>query len=264
MILKHYQNKEPLHINFQNSKENITEIGKHLFVELANDIYCNHADFPELIAGKTILRDRRKYADRKKHNYIFTGVRGEYYILKDIKGCLEAEIKYDDLVIKFVPIKKGVQARTINNYVNFFKDLNNGFLHDFTPTKFEKKSVFISKKPLWDSLTDKSKIPSIYLPNPREESHLSETRSIPALSDCMIYFTPKYEVCYQNLLSEGEKIKTIVVFDTEEDKIQQMLQDKVRFGFNLIIISNTYSPMKIAQIPCWNWYKEELQIIDEL
>ena len=63
---------------------------------------------------------------------------------------------------------------------------------------------------------------------------------------------------------KGEKIKTIIVFDTEADKIEQMLQDKVRFGFNLIVISNSFSPLKTGAIRCWNWFREELEIINAL
>jgi hypothetical protein len=126
------------------------------------------------------------------------------------------------------------------------------------------KSVFISKKPLWDSLDIKNKIPSTYFPNPREESHLTETRSIPGLSDCMIYFTPKYEVCYQQLLQKGEKIKTIVIFDTEADKLNQIMQDQLKYKFNVLILSNSIAPTKSQLIPCWNWFKEELEIIDAL
>ena len=210
------------------------------------------------------MRDKRKYADGKKRNYLFEEIANNFYVLYDKKNSLRARINYDDLIKRFVPIKQGVQSRTILNYINYFNLLNKGFVHDFTPTKFEQKSVFISKKPLWDSLTDKSKVPSIYLPNPREEYHLSETRSIPALSNCMIYFTPKYEICYQNLLLKNEKLKTIIVFDTEADKIYQMLQDKIRFGFNIIVLSNGYSPLKNPSIPCWNWFKEELNIVNGL
>lgn len=126
------------------------------------------------------------------------------------------------------------------------------------------KSVFISKKPLWDSLAIKNQIPSIYLPNPREENLLTESRSIPALADCMIYFTPKYEVCYQQLLQKGEKIKTIVIFDTEADKLNQIIQDQQRYKFNVLVLSNSIAPTKSQLIPCWNWYKEELAIIDAL
>jgi hypothetical protein len=126
------------------------------------------------------------------------------------------------------------------------------------------KSVFISKKPLWDSLTIKNKIPSTYYPNPREESHLTETRSIPALSDSMIYFTPKYEVCYHQLLQKGEKIKTIVIFDTEADKLNQIMQDQIKYKFNLLVLSNSNTPTKSDLIPSWNWFKEELEIINAL
>ena len=114
------------------------------------------------------------------------------------------------------------------------------------------------------SITEKAKIPSTYLPNPNDGNDVSIQKSIPALSDCLIYFTPKYEVCYQNILSKGEKIKTIIVFDTEADKIQQMLQDKVKFGFNLIILSNSFTPLKNDEIPFWNWFKEETEILNAL
>ena len=102
------------------------------------------------------------------------------------------------------------------------------------------------------------------MPNPREESHLFETKSIPALSDCLVYFTPRYEVCYQNILLKGEKIKTIIVYDTEADKVEQMLQDKSKYGFNLIVLSNSYSPLQNQAIPCWNWFKEEVELVNSL
>lgn len=264
IILDCYRKSKPIHINFQNSKDNLFEIVNHLFIELANDIFCNYADFPKLIPNKTVLRDRRKYADGKKHNYLFKGMQGEYYSLFDVKRGLQAKIKYDDLIKKFIPIERGVQSKTINNFVNFFKKLNDGTVHEFTPTYFEQKSVFIAKKTLWDKLSEKHKIPTAYLPNPREENHLSENKTIPALSDCLVYFTTKYEICYQSLLLEGEKIKTIVVCDTELDKIEQMIQDKARFGFNLIILSDSFSPVKSPAIPCWNWFKEELEIVNAL
>jgi len=155
-------------------------------------------------------------------------------------------------------------SRQLKGYTQYFSDLNGGIKMDFTPTNFEKKTIFIARKSLWESITEKNKIPCSYLPNPREESNASEIKSIPALHDCLSFFTPKYEVCYQNILAKGEKIKTIIVFDTELDKIEQILQDKNRFGFNLIIISNNYSPLKNEAIPCWNWFKEEIEIVNAL
>ena len=152
----------------------------------------------------------------------------------------------------------------MKGYTKFFSDLNGGLKTDFTPTNFEKKTVFITKKTLWDNLPNKNKIPCAYLPNPREEKNAVEIKSIPALQDCIAYFTPKYEVCYQNILSKGKKVKAIIVFDTETDKIEQILQDKSRFDFNLIVISNSYAPTKNESIPCWNWFKEEIEIVNAL
>ncbi|MDY0278100.1 MAG: hypothetical protein RBQ97_08445, partial [Acholeplasma sp.] len=198
-----------------------------------------------------------------RHDYILKRKNNNTYLLEHIKNKAQINIKYDDLVKKFIPINQGVRNSTLKGYTQYFSDLNNLKL-DFVPTNFSEKSVFIAKKPLWDSLTEKNKIPSIYLPNPREEQVITEIKSIPALSDCLIYFSPKYEVCYQNILLKGEKIKTIIVFDTEADKIQQMIQDKARFGYNLIIISNSFSPLKNEEIPCWNWFKEEIEIVNAL
>lgn len=263
IILEQYQKSQPLHINFQNSKETILEIGQHLFVEFANDIYKNHYDLPTLKKGNK-LRDKRKYVDGKRHDFLIKNINNDTFLLEHTKNKAQINLKYDDLVKNFIPIEQGTKQSTLQSYTKFFTDLNNGLKLDFTPTNFEKKIVFIAKKPLWDSLPNRNKIPCAYLPNPREENNTTETRSIPALQDCLAYFTPKYEVCYSNILSKNEKVKTIVVFDTEADKIEQMLQDKAKFGFNLIVISNSILPLKSQSIPCWNWFKEEVEIVNAL
>ena len=264
IILKHYQENKTLHINFQNSKETLVKIAGHLYIELANDIYLNHYDLP-------VIKDGDKVKRR---------INGEYYLVKKIgsnyrlnhqlrkskKPKLPADIPnitYDRLVKGFVKVDSGVSERTIEEYFNFFESLNSEKT-DFPRTNFETISVFISKKPLWDSLNEKNKIPSVYLPNPREENCLSEIKSIPAISDCLVYFTPKYEVCYQQIIQQGKKIKSIIVFDTEASNIEQMRLDQQRFGFNLIVLSNCISPQKITSIPCWNWFKEEIDIVNSI
>lgn len=266
IILEHYRKHAPLHINFQNSKKSIFQIARQLFVELANGIYLNHYDLPDSFCTGDKLK---KIKDNQYYEIIRT-VKDDYTLKQllrkrkaDISPALIQGLSYDKLIKGYVKVDLGISEKTIKNYFNFFEELNNES-SEFLKTNFEMKSVFISKRPLWDSLNIKSKIPSIYLPNPREESHLSEQKSIPALSECMIYFTPKYEVCYQKLLLKNEKIKTIVVFDTEANKIQQMLQDRSKFGFNIIVLSNSYTPIKYNAIPCWNWFKEEINIVNSL
>ena len=63
-ILDFYRKNHPIHINFQNSKETILEIGKQLFVEFSNDIFLNHYDLPDLKKGDR-LRDLRTHRDGK-------------------------------------------------------------------------------------------------------------------------------------------------------------------------------------------------------
>lgn len=261
IILEYYRKNQPVHFNFQNSGEKILEIGKQLFIEFSNDIYLNHYDLPNLNVGNK-LRDTRRYTDGKRHDYIIKRINGDMFSIEHTKNKAQINVKYDNIVKNFIPIEKG--SRQLKGYTQYFSELNGGIKMDFTPTYFEKRTVFIAKKPLWDSIPHKNKIPCTYLPNPNDGNDLNPIKSIPALSDCLAYFTPKYEVCYQNILLKGEKIKTIIVFDTEPDKIQQMLQDKVRFGFNLIIISNSISPLKNEEIPCWNWFKEEIEIVNAL
>lgn len=207
-ILHAYEQKQSIHINFQNSKKTLFEIGKHLFIEFANDIYLNHYDFPGIKDGDKVKRR----------------INGEYYLVCEIGDSAYRlnhqprknrkqkspanipSITYDNLVKGFVKVDSGIRDKTIKNYFSFFEKLNAEKI-EFPRTNFERKIVFIAKKPFWESLIEKNKIPAKYLSNPREENHLSEIKSIAALSDCLVYFTPKYEVCYQNILSKGKKNK---------------------------------------------------------
>lgn len=263
MVIDRYKQNKLLHINLQNSKESIFSLANRLFIELANDIYLNHYDLPAIMLGSR-LRDKRKHSDGKVHDYLIKKIVSNTYTLEDLKNKSEINISYDSLIKKFFPLEQGAKDKTIQSYIRFFSEINGELNLEFTPATFEKKLIFIAKRPLWDNLAERNKIPAIYLPNPREENHSNEIKSIPALSDCLIYFTPKYEVCYQQVISKGEKIKAVIVFDTEADKVDQMLQDRAVFGFNLIILTNSHCPTKNSTIPFWNWYKEEIDIVNAL
>ncbi len=267
IILEHYRSGKQLHFNFQNSKGLIFNLTSQLFIELANDIYINFYDLPkDFRIGDKLkrIKDNQYYEVIGFENNSFTLSQ----VLRKTKNenqqpIIIPNISYDRLSTWFFKINAGISETTINNYFNFFKNLNNKKL-DFPKIYFEKQSVFIAKKSFWDDLTVKNKIPSTYLPNPREERDLRELKSIPALPDCLIYFTPKYEVCHQKLLLQGKNIHTIIVFDTEIDKIPQIFQDKNKFGFNLIILSNNNNLIADSQIPYWNWFKEEVEIINAI
>lgn len=263
LLLENFQLGNHIHINFQNSKNRLYEIGKNLFIELANDIYLNHYDLPKSFVTGDIVKNLKSNI-----YYKIVQLPNNLYLLVGIKSrgadTYVQNVTYDYLVKKkYILVEAGVSEKTIKDCFDFFEKLNSEKI-DFPRINFDKKVVFIAKKTLWDTIAEKSKIPAIYLPNPRDEDIKSETRSIPALKSCTVYFTPKYEVCYQQLLQKGEKIKTIVIFDTEADKLSQIMQDQQRFKFNVLVLSNSNTPSKSQLIPCWNWFKEELEIIDAL
>ncbi|MFA6923846.1 MAG: hypothetical protein WC223_06270 [Bacteroidales bacterium] len=268
IIIEHYKNKKPVHFNFQCSDNTLRKIGQHLFIELANDIYLNYADLPPSFeVGQRLKRNRdNKYyrvlgIDNNRYTLI-EEQRKRFKYTESTKTILP-DLTYDSIAKSFVEVDTGISERTINNYINFFKELNNQKT-DFLQTHFERKSVFIAPKTFYDLLEVKNKIPTTYFPNPREESNSHETKSIPALPDSIMYFVPKYKVCYDKIIQQQTKVDTIVVYNTEETEIEHIIQDKNRFGFNLIMLTNTSNLNKYNQVPCWNWYKEEIDLINML
>src|SRR5690554_440514 len=113
IILEFYRKNQPIHFNFQNSKETILEIGKQLFIEFSNDIYLNHYDLPSLNIGNK-LRDNRRYTDGKKHDYIIKRINGDMFSIEHTKNKAQINIKYDNLVKNFIPIEKG--SRQLKGY----------------------------------------------------------------------------------------------------------------------------------------------------
>ena len=269
IIMDNFKNKSAIHINFQNEKKMLAFIGTQLFVELANDIFCNSADFPPLAIGNKVRSKRPIGVGKPKPQYLdfeIIKIQNDQYTLENKKYLFNWKKSFTELVEKFIPVNQKAQNQTLTNFTAFFEELNGQAIHGFTPTYFDKKSVFIAPRTFWDSLKNTNVIPTVYIPNIREDNDATEKKpihSIPALPDCLVYFTPKYETCYQKIVL-SQKINTIVLFDTEEDKIPQILQDKNRFGFNLIILTSSINPLKNQQIPCWNWYKEEIQIVNSL
>lgn len=267
IILQQQSIQKPVHINFQNRADIVQSLAKHLFVELANEIFCNAADFPQLNVGDTLRSKTAIRVGGQKSRFLdfkIQSVQNNKYKLCNERFSLTWEKNFAELVKKFIPVTLKAQNETLTRFGSFFEKLNGSHVHDFTPTYFERKSVFIASKSFYDLLELKNKIPTTYFPNPREENNSNKTKSIPALPDSIMYFAPKYRVCYDNILQQGKKVNTIVVYDTEETEIEQIIQDKNRLGFNLIVLTNSNNPLKYSQLPCWNWFKEEFQIINAL
>ena len=184
IILDQYKNKKPIHFNFQNPENPLQKIGQNLFIELANNIFHNEANFPLLKIGdkvksKNLIRVGTPMP--RFLTFIIKRIKGDKYILENSQFSINWERSFSDIVQKFTPITQNAQNDTLTQYASFFENLNGKQVHDFTPTYFERKSVFIAPKTFYDSLEVKNKIPTTYFLNPREENNPHETKSIPAL-----------------------------------------------------------------------------------
>ncbi len=267
IILDSVDRKQSIHVNFQGDENHLSKIQSHLFVELANRIFCGAAGFPPFKIGDKVRSKEPYWIGKPKPMYLDFVIKrtiGKEFELRSDKNSMTIKVSFDKLVQDFVELSQNARNRTIERFLGYFDELNAKKVYGFPITYFERKTVFVARKTFWDELSIKKRVPSVYFPNPREESDHHEVKSFPALPDCLMYVTPKYEVCYEVILSAGKKIDTIVLCDTEENKVQQILQDKSRFGFNVIILTNSFSPEKVDQIPCWNWFREEMEIIESL
>jgi len=267
IILDNCKNKKPIHFNYQNIENQLQKIGQHLFIELAYDIFCNAVDFPPFNNGDKVRSKNAIRVGKPKPlflDFTINKLNDGRFRLYNSKFELTKEKSFDELVQQFTPITQNVHNNTLKNVKSYFEMLNGKQVHEFTPTYFDRKSVFIAPKIFYDSLAVKNKIPTTYFPNPREESNPHETKSIPALPDSIMYFFPKYKVCYDKILQQGKRVDTVVVYDTEKSEIEQIIQDKNRFGFNLVVLTNTTDQVRYSQVPRWNWYIEEIDIIKTL
>lgn len=267
IILSQIQQNRSIHFNFHNKREMLYDIGFALFIELANKIFCNTVDYPNYKIND-LVRSKGKIS---KKNLLFKieKIETEHYTLKGVSRNHE-EMRlpsrtYEKLIEEFTPVTQNVRDKTLKRFYEYFKILNNGNIHDFDPTDFTQKCVFIAPKKFWDELKEiKTKIPCVYLSNHRDENNEDEIKSIRALSDCIMYVTPKYETCYQNIIMTGKIIHTIVVLDCEEDKVEQIISDKNRFNFNIVLLTNSLEQKKYTQIPMWNWFNEEIEIVNTI
>ena len=267
MILSCIMRKQPVHFNFQYKSEKFNEISKQLFVEMANEIFCKSANFPPLKIGdkvrdKTAIRVGKPTPQHLDYDIVY--IDGDKYSLVNKKYSIRLIETFTDLVTKFIPVLQSAQNKTLTRFTTFFEELNGKKIYDFSPTYFDQKTVFIGPKAFYENLDIKNKIPSTYLSNPREDGIAHETKSIPALPDSMIFFATKYETCYNAILKRGTKINTILILDTELEKIEQILQDRRQWNFNLVLLTNSYQQQKYSQMPCWNWFEEEAEILESI
>ncbi len=246
-----------IHFNFPRDYD-LQQIINLLYEYFSIQIFSNYADLTDYSVGEKLKRKREK----GKNIYIIKEIVGSNYILikeKDENKTIIPGITFDNLKRNFIKVKQSTKNNTLLKYNDFFKDINE---YGFLPTHFSKKLVLIAGQTIWNNLENRSCIPSIYLPNTREREQTS-INSIPALEDCIAYITPKYEVCYEEILKKNIAVDTIIVCDTDLNSISQIIQDQSRFDFRLIVLSNESQLQKTHKVLFWNWQKEEIEFLEQ-
>ncbi|MDR0941787.1 MAG: hypothetical protein LBM68_06125 [Bacteroidales bacterium] len=189
---------------------------------------------------------------------MITKVDGQIYTLEkeNDKGTQIPSITLDRLKRNFTKIKQNTRNSTLSKFKDYFKEINSGdFQH------FSQKIVLIAGQTMWSNLKNKDCIPTIYLPNTRDGEQ-TERKSIEALEDCIAYITPKYEVCYDEILKKGIAVDTIIVCDTDLSSISQIIQDQSKYNFKLIVFSNENEVQRLSNLTLWNWQKEEVELLE--
>jgi hypothetical protein len=255
MILDNYRSRN-VYFNFPKGYD-LQKITNLLYENLSKQIFTKHADITNYSIGNRLKRTKEK----GKNIYVITEINGNSYILtkeKDISNSIITST-FDSLKRNFIEIQKSTRNTTLSKYSDYFKK-HNGY--GFLPTHFSKKILLIAGQTIWNNLKNKNCIPSIYLPNTRE-SEQTIRKSIEALEDCIAYITPKYEVCYEEILKKNIAIDTIFVCNTDLSSISQILQDKSKYDFKLILLSNENEARQLNNLTLWSWQQEEFELIEK-
>lgn len=239
---------------------NLMEMTNFLFEHFSNEIFINYADLTDYSVGDKLKRSKEK----GKNTYIIKNIIGSDYILTKDNDINNTEItsSFDNLKRNYIQIKQNARNSTLSKYHSYFKKnytSNFGFL----PTHFSKKSVLIAGQTTWNNLKNKDCIPTIYLPNTREGEQTIR-KSIGALGDCISYVTPKYEVCYEEILRKNISVETILICDTDLSTLPQIIQDQSKYKFKLVVISTDNENLKLNSIINWNWKVEEIYLFQQL
>jgi hypothetical protein len=254
MMMGKYKHKN-IYFSFPRNYD-LKEITNLLYENLAQQIFANYAD----ITGYSVGDRLKKINEKGKNTYVITAIKGGIYMLtKANDPGTKREARFDSLKRNYIEIQQNTRNSTLSKYGDYFKNDNT---YGFLPTHFTKKFVLIAGQTMWNDLRNRNCIPSIYLPNTRE-SEQTIKRSIDALEDCITYVTPRYEVCYEEILKKGILVDTIVTCNTDLGSLPQIISDQSKYHFKLIVISNESEVQRFNDMIPWKWQKEEIELLEE-
>lgn len=250
LILDNYINKS-ICVCFPNNYM-LDDIVNQLYENLSKRVFKNFAEIVDYSVGDRLQREN----DKKKRIYVITKIIGNKYYLTIEKNPVEITVSFERLKQSYTLIRKSTRNTTLQKYRNYFKDNNS---YGFTPQFFSKQIVLIAGQTIWNKLRNKSCIPTTYLPNTREDEQ-TPRKSIEVEGD-IAYVTPRYIVCYEEILKKNVSVDTIVVCDTDLDSLAKIIYDKQTYKFNLIILSSRFIPSQNG-LTTWHWQQEEINYLE--
>jgi len=253
LILKNYK-KNNLHFNFPKGYD-LQKTINLIYETLSKQIFKEYADITDYSKGDRLKKNGKK----GKEIYVIYEIKGNEYILTIENDSSNTRIvsSFDKLKRNYTKILKNTRNKTLQKFHNYFKNIN---IYGFTPQHFSKKIVFIAGQNTWENLKNKNCIPTTYLPNTREGEQ-TVRKSIDALEDSIAFVTPKYDVCYEEILMNNIAVDTMIVCDTDLSSITQIIQDKSKYDFNLIVLSNNNEVQQHSNLTLWNWQQEEIGLL---
>ena len=249
-------NTHNVYFNFPKGYD-LKEITNLLYENFSKHIFTKFADITDYSIGDKFKSNRKKGKDI----FEIIDIQDKKYFLTNIKeqNYNRTETTFSNLKKYYTQIKQSTRTTTIQAFIKYFETVND---YGFTPQHFSKKLVLIAGQTTWSNLKNKNCIPSTYLPNTRECEQTTR-HSIEAFEDSIAYVTPKYEVCYDEILKKDIEVDTIIVCGTDLNSISQIINDQAKYKFKLIILSNENELQKPNNTTLWNWKKEEIELLEQ-
>ncbi|MFW9928360.1 MAG: hypothetical protein ACFFD1_03125 [Candidatus Thorarchaeota archaeon] len=246
----------------------LDELYYNLYLYLANTQFYENYTNPDFKIGDLLFLKN----DLKSRKYKIENIIGEIFIvieqkresLKDLNGPAEYREDKKIIIKKFVPIKRKMKKRMLNNYFKLFGILNNlNSKVDYFPTKFNSVSIIIGSKKLFENFRNVTvndgnlynSIPCYYINRDGKES---DTLGIAPL----LYFVPSYRIAYQQIIQNKINVSNIVLFNDGFDELQQIIGDQFEYGFQILGICTSPVESRVKAIKYWEWYKEEINQIE--
>lgn len=250
--------------------EILSEIYSYLYLYLANFQFYENYINPEFKVGDILMKkvgkkNRKFKVDRINERQIIL-MEQKKESQKDLNGPATLFIDKKNIIKEYVPIKRSLKKRSLNNFLQLFSSINGlDKNEDYLPTKFDTVTVFVGSKKMFDNFRNISihngnlynSIPCYYINRDGKES---DTLGISPL----LYFVPSYSIAYQQIIRRNIRVSNIVLFDDGFDELQQIISDQAKFGFRVLGICTSQIEKRISSIKYWEWHKEEISLIKSL